>query len=1704
MSTPNDTSPPPEVLASLDDLCERALFAQAHAALRGLPPLAAWKGAPALTVAARLAHHLGAPLLSERLGLRAYRAAPHDAEALLLWSFTLLGRRGPYESWRRLGAITIAPGARPATRAHLTRMRAHAAAGMRDMEAAYALLAEAEREHPPDADSAVDRAAVLMREDRFEDALAVVQEALAAAPLHRRAVLVGARLLTQLSRRDEAIDLLARADAALESSEVASLLGTLQQEAGRWEDARRSVDRAEALAPLLEEAGRRQIAGARSEIAYQLGDIETAIAEAERSEHPFMARVAARLRERKDGKRVRLDVGFVQQHHLTCVPATLTILARFWNKPAEHLEIAEAICYDGTPAHSERRWADEHGFVTRELTVTWQSAVALLDRGLPFVLTTSFAANGHAQAVIGYDERRGTIDVRDPFVPIAVEAAAEPFLEGFRATGPRGLVIVPREEAARLDGLDLPDAPLYDTLYRLERALADHDRLAAVAALDALEREAKGHQLTIRGRRALAAYDADAAGVAAAAEAQLALFPKDASAELTAIAAMEHTASREARLARLEAVLARGPAEVIFVERLAAELCADARERPRAARLLRRALRVGSERAEPYARLAEIYAEEGRAEEAFALFRFCACIEPTQEAGPRAYFGAAWQRGHAEEALALLEKRVARLGDRSGLPAITFCEALEALDRPHEGLAVLDAALARRPADGDLLLAAARAHARYAGIDRARELLAAAEGRARRASWLRVAAYLAERAGDPDEALARMRDVLAEEPFAEDAHRAVAQRLGAGAGSEAARAHVDAACARFPHHRALHRLRVELLADQAPATQEAAIRAYLSLEPGSAWAKRELALCLVRQGRLKEARAAEAEARAIEPFAAATSMLAARLALREGDRRGAREALREAIHRAPDLTAAIGDLAATARTAAEAEDDLAFLDREVLAQSGTGAGLVAFYAVARQLRTPEALVDRLEALRAARRGLPEGTILALHNRIDLGHFAEARPLAEDLTTRFPLLAQAWMELARVCGLEGDRDGEIAALGRALALGRGHPAPILRLSRALRPREPERSRAMIEEAVALAPRDPALLAALADQLWAAGDREAALARLGEATNAAPASGEAWGQLAWACNAVGEPQRALELVRAAAEQRPWDPGVQLCRGDLAASLGAPEEALRAAGDALAIDPQMVDAYELRARTLARLGRLDEAIAACAPEVFAGGGPPIELRGRAAVIEVMADRIEQGIARLRELVAAYPGYAFGWAQLVTLYRRLRRHEDERDAAQGLLRAAPRAASCAALADACLALGDGQGAIDACQRAVALDPDNASTSMALVDLLLDARDAKRAEAALARIAPHFAARDLTARRARLAMQTRGFQAAVAEARPLFLDPEAAEPALYDATNLLLGADAHRTGDLFDELIEESDAHPEVGALWVKVRAKRGYRAGAWRLRRLAAERGEIGRRAVVAAFEIAGEDFFPFGVIWLALVLRRICAADVGAWAAAGAAFEAVGQHLLAAAWLGGWRRRDGIQPHMLAPLVRALRAWMRTDRAAAVSRHALSLPTDGATPLHRAWVAFEEAVAGDRDAAERALMLLPDELQGEALQAASLARAVVRIRRAKRRDRPGLVQASRDDLAVAAPGGAPFVARSSLSDAHLRARRRIARDLGYAFGVLVEAYPVHVGAAVLAFVAWGSAFIGGMNPRHEILIVPAVIAIAAAAVRWMLRRL
>ena len=137
--------------------------------------------------------------------------------------------------------------------------------------------------------------------------------------------------------------------------------------------------------------------------------------------------------------------------------------------------------------------------VAREFAVDLPTTKALIDRGVPFTFTTVEPTNSHLQAVVGYDARTRTLLVRDSNYRGLGELMSEKGLEHYLPTGPRGMVLVPQEEAARLDGLALPDAmglgesrPMLlveqgaalGALRRFDAALASYEEALAIPGVD--------------------------------------------------------------------------------------------------------------------------------------------------------------------------------------------------------------------------------------------------------------------------------------------------------------------------------------------------------------------------------------------------------------------------------------------------------------------------------------------------------------------------------------------------------------------------------------------------------------------------------------------------------------------------------------------------------------------------------------------------------------------------------------------------------------------------------------------------------------------------------------------------------------------------------------------------------------------------------------------------------------------------------------------------------------------------------------------------------------------------------------------------------------------------------------------------------------------------------------------------------------------
>src|SRR5690606_22637297 len=132
---------------------------------------------------------------------------------------------------------------------------------------------------------------------------------------------------------------------------------------------------------------------------------------------------------------------------------------------------------------------------------------------------------------------------------------------------------------------------LWELQHELQRALAEHARERAQAARDALAAASPDHWLVEDLDLDLAFYD-DARDRIEAGYARLAArFPDEQRFLLARLPSLAQLAPRQARLDLLEVAARRDDVHPAVLRALAIELALDAREAPRAERLLRRALR---------------------------------------------------------------------------------------------------------------------------------------------------------------------------------------------------------------------------------------------------------------------------------------------------------------------------------------------------------------------------------------------------------------------------------------------------------------------------------------------------------------------------------------------------------------------------------------------------------------------------------------------------------------------------------------------------------------------------------------------------------------------------------------------------------------------------------------------------------------------------------------------------------------------------------------------------------------------------------------------------------------------------------------------------------------------------------------------------------------------------------------------------------
>lgn len=1318
-------------LQAIDDLQEANLNIQAYKRAEKFGKFSEWEGTEALIAASHLAYALGAPEESFRLTSRAWHRDKANEKAVFYYAIELLQRRGPLPAlvfMRRYPNFE----ADEKLQSWWYSLLGQIHSTLRDFDIAESWHKKAEAACPTEPWVWTSRSFTFEQQDRYEEALDAARRGLELRPNRRSTVSSVVHFLLLQEKDDEALSLLSSTVNKVENAWLVKELSDLQSELGMHHDAYATLKQCFDLLPMMEKKTGEWLYGSLSDLAYLIGDTGAAVDFAEKASNEFHKKIAENLRAASpDAKRKVLDVGFLRQHHVTCAPATLSNIARYWKKKADHLEVVEEICYDGTPSYKERNWAENNGWQTREFTLNWDDAVAMIDAGVPFTLATVYPGGGHLQAIIGYDAARGTYLVRDPYYRRTGEFLAKELLETQKANGPRVMALAPSEHAAKLGkDANFLESEIYDLVYQVESALEDHNREAASAALAELDGKFPIHRLNHVAHWSASNYDSRNLGVRAAMQELLKQFPDDVNLRLSDLSISALFTGRAERLAKLEEYATAEKSDPLIWQMFGYELGFDAKQHKRALRWLIRSLRRSPANGLTFKFIADILWSQRRFDEAAELYRFASSLNDKDEQLAYSYFLAMRFLKREDEAVDVLRERFRRFGKQSSMPVRSLFSALRELGCVGEAFESLEQGIELLPEDGDLKLFAAEMRARYGRFDLADEMIASATPVSPRPRWLRASAFVDQLKGELETALNKWSEVAKVDPSALDTHENIAFLKMGAEGATGAKEYLRKICRKFPTNRNLQTLRLQYL-NEEPTEAIAVLRDLLRRDPDDIWCWRELSHWYVEVGRYDKALETAEKGLSADPNDATSHWFVGRAKELLKRYAEASESYRSAIALGADQTFAIRTLLSILRSVAAKREALDFVWAQLNSQTTMGDSLFAYRDEARRVIDRVTLLNQLKEFASANKRSWFASSALVQQLAEMGRSDEALSIATEATERFPLVKEVWLDLALVHRLKGRSEEEIAALATAVSASPVWSVGIQQLADAYqRSGRFAESRDCLLEGLTRLPFDNYLLGYLADAYWSLGDREKAIETAKKAVEIEPDYQWAWAAIRRWSEQIGDRALPVELARELTRRKPKDIRAWINLAEMLDNGVFSDERMQVIGEALKLDAFNSTALALKANALSDARKFDEAIDVARTKM-PDGHRPEQLRFVEAGIEMMRGRNLRSVDVLVELTESSPGYLPGWSRLADIYRNdPDRNHEYRKAAIEMVRLAPRDATVYGyLAESCLRLDLKDEARDALQQAVILDPTYEYAVVNLFGLLTEGEDLSDAE---------------------------------------------------------------------------------------------------------------------------------------------------------------------------------------------------------------------------------------------------------------------------------------------------------------------------------------------------------------------------------------
>lgn len=1247
---------PNSLLQQAEEFYERCLYVSAFRAAESLGKLGKWPGVRGRLIAGRLAYQLGRAGWGTTLHQLAFREYPNEPSAIYYGALAARSRRGPLRAWLEFRHVDLPSTRTDEQQADWLAYKGSLLASLRDFDRAQEFLSQSLALYPRSAWNHLVQADLCRHRDQRDEAIVNCRKALELHASYRPAIQTLAELLLEANRDEEAYALLKNALASTESPLLIAQLILLCQELEKYDETLELLDQYQALAILTPTKPLESwINMMRARALYLSGRYEEAIPCARKANIDYCTHFAERLEEtlraQIDPKtcRIRIPVSFVRQNRSTCAPATLAALSDYWQKPIKHEEIAERICYDGTLGHDERRWATENGFVAREFCITGQAAHDLINAGIPFSLTTLTATSGHLQAVVGYDSIGEDLLIRDPSSRSLVEATTGKLLEYYASSGPRGMIMIPQEQAARLDAINLPEAELYDLQYEIDLALSEHRRDDAMAILEKMQQQSPDHRLTLQGEFSLKRYDGNNHDCLRITQKLLERYPKDLRLVLNRLDYCREFGSRAERIELLQNALTDfGPA-VRLKTMLAEEYLEDAREYRRAESELRWLLRWASRDSYAISLYSQLAWRRQRYSDSVELIRIAACNEEKTESYAQAFFNTAIRCHETQSALVWLKERHVQWGKQNSGPSLTLVWAYEVVKDIPACLTTLREVIQWRPEDGYLLCNAAIYFDRYGEHEEARRCLETAVGKVHAGVWIRTRATLALNEGELVQARQWFEELLTLSPSDGQTLDTLLdldlQLESADKGEQRLRSLL----AQWPQNTQLQERLVTWLRQFRPDAIQSELEKALTNDPNNAWLHREAAIAAIQRSDIETAQKHVQICLELEPNLYRNWCLLGQINFELGNRQGTREAAIHSLKLWIDNNWAMNLLISTCRTEEEFAQDFGFLLEQLRTQATLGDGILSYHKLVTSRRDAQQVLADMREAHMARPELWQSWSALIKQYLYVGMKNEAFELGKKFTERFPFSIESWLEYATVCFELEKTEVQREALERALQINPTSSEIARQLSDLHLAREDvSKAIEILRKSLAANPRDAVLHGYLAEIQWNQNQKEDAIESMRKAVTLYPGYTWAWDHFGKWCLEMQREDLAFNIARSLLSSKLTETWGYVRTAEMHLRWERPHQAYSVAQEGLSHDPLDGRLNEIYARALYLSDETQKALAACRPSVFKNEIPP-ELMFLESEIEFQRGNIKEAIERQSLALNVDPGNYGQWRTLL-----------------------------------------------------------------------------------------------------------------------------------------------------------------------------------------------------------------------------------------------------------------------------------------------------------------------------------------------------------------------------------------------------------------------------------------------------------------------